>query len=145
MSALTVYQGLEECFKRVDGLQNIQLGEPTEVHATPCLWTVLDHFERKLAGVPPSNSTITEMIYYWLHRFTILWQDNAAAYMELITCISKVAFAISEDPHLGGRLSSGMASITRGDAGFIMIGKTKYLVMDFATRVIEKEPRSAQL
>jgi hypothetical protein len=58
MSALTVYQGLEERFRTVPGLQNIILGEPTALHNLPCLYTAFYRFERTQHGQITRNALL---------------------------------------------------------------------------------------
>lgn len=132
MSALTMYQGLEERFKTVAGLTNILLGEPTSVHATPMIYTVLASFERSQHG------QVTAMRYTFMHRLVIQWIANPEADMQLLTLLNAIPAAIDVSPTLGGRIVEGLAKVTRGDPGYAPIGKTLYRVCDFTSDVLEK-------
>lgn len=144
MTALTVWLGLEERLKTVQGLTNIMLGEPTSIHETPALATVLARFERPMEGHPPSDN-LTAMIYFFTHRLYIQWVDNPQAQAELLSFVNAIPYAISEDAKLALRLGQGMATIETGDAGFVDVGTTRYLILDFHSRVLEKLPRSQAL
>lgn len=134
MSALTVYQGLEERFRTVHGLQNTILGEPTAAHTLPCLYTALEHFERTQSG------QVTAMHYFFTHRLVIAWQDNEQAEMQLLTLLNLIPAALDQDAQLGQRLPMGFAKITDGVAGFQEIGGTKYRIVDYTCNVLEKGP-----
>lgn len=134
MSALIVYQGLEERFRTIPGLQNIILGEPTALHELPCLYTAFYRFERTQHG------QITGMRYYFVHRLLLRWQDFPQAEMQLITMLNLIPAAIDADQKLGGRLPDGLASITDGTTGFITIGETKYRIVDYTSNTLEKQP-----
>lgn len=132
MSAMTMYQGLEERFRTIAGLANIILGEPTAVHETPALYTALARFERSQHG------QVTAMRYVFTHRLIIQWQDNGAAEMQLLTLLNAIPASIDGSPTLGGRITQGLATMTAGDAGYIEIGSTKYRICDMTSEVIEK-------
>lgn len=144
MSALTVYQGLEERFRTVEGLRNIILGEPTATHDLPCLYTALEGFDRVLGGLPPADN-LTGMTYRFAHRLVIRWQDRPEAEEELISFVNSIPAAVDADATLGHRLGRGNARISAGLAGFQKIGGTEYRVLDFLSEVLEKAPRSAGL
>lgn len=142
MSATTVYAGLAERLATVAGIKTIQLGEPTAIHEPPAIYTVLAFFDRSFAGVRPADN-LTAMVYTFQHRLYLLWQDNSAATAQLLSYVNSIPLSIDADPQLGGRLGRGVAKMTRGDAGFVTVGQTKYLVCDFQTTVTEKAPRSS--
>jgi len=144
MSALTVYQGLEERFRTVSGLQNIILWEPTAAHALPALYTALERFERPMASQPPADN-VTAMRYFFTHRLVIQWQDNAAAEMQLLTLLNAIPAAVDADPKLGNRITSGNARISDGIAAYIKIGDTLYRIVDYTGEVLEKANRSSGL
>lgn len=142
MSALTVWQGLEERFRTVSGLQNIILGESTALHELPCLYTVLESFERTMASLPPADN-LTAMHYHFTHRLVIRWQDYQQAEMQLLSFINAIPAAVDADATLGGRITRGNVRITDGVAGFVDIGGVKYRIVDFATDALEKDTRSS--
>lgn len=137
MSALSVYQGLEERFRTVDGLRAVMLGEPTGDMDLPGMYTAYESFERPLRNSPPARN-LTGMEHVFVHRLILRWQDFQQAEMQLLLFIDAVPDAIDRDPHLGGRLTRGVAAISRGVTGFVTIGGTKYRVIDFTSTVIEK-------
>lgn len=132
MSAVTMYQGLEERFKTIQGLTNILLGEPTAIHETPALYTALLRFDRTQHG------QITAMRYTFIHRLTIAWQDGAEAEMQLLTLLNAIPASVDLSPTLGGRIVEGLAKVTAGDSGFVRIGDTTYRICDFTGDVLEK-------
>lgn len=134
MSAVTMYQGLEERFRTVPGLANILLGEPTAIHSTPALYTVMTRFEREQVG------QITAMRYFFMHRLAILWQDNPQAEMQLLTLLNAIPASVDQSPTLGGRIVQGLAKTTAGDAGYVPIGDVLYRICDFTSDVLEKGP-----
>jgi hypothetical protein len=144
MSALTVYQGLESVFRGVDSLRTIMLGEPTGDLDLPGLYTAFESFDRPLEGRPPGDN-VTGMTYRFVHRLMIQWVDFQQAEMQLLTFINKIPFAVASDPQLGGRITSGVAKIVAGDAGFVTIGGVKYRVVDFRSETLEKGARSSGL
>lgn len=142
MSATTVYQGLAEVLGTIPGIKTVRLGEPTAIHEPPAIYTVFADFDRSLAGQPPADN-LTAMTYHFQHRLYLLWQDNEQATWQLLSYVNVIPAAIDANPRLGGRLGRGIAKMTRGDAGFITVGGTKYLVCDFTTEVLEKAPRTS--
>lgn len=131
MSAVLMWQGLEERFKTISGLTNILLGEPTSIQDTPALCTVLDRFERATTG------QVTTMRYFFAHRLIIPWQDNPEAEMQLLTLLNAIPASIDASPMLGGRIVQGMAKITVGNSSYVPIGKTLYRVCDFTSDIKE--------
>lgn len=137
MSAVTVYQGLEERFRTVEGLKTIILGEPTGGHELPCLYTAYERFTRPLRNAPPARN-LTAMDHTFAHRLLIRWQDFEQAEMQLLTFVDAIPDAIDRDPKLGGRLTKGYAAISEGITGFVTISNIKYRVIDFTSAIIEK-------
>lgn len=137
MSAVTVWQGLEERFKTVDGLRNIILGEPTAAHDLPCLYTAYERFTRPLRNSPPARN-LTGMDHVFVHRLMLRWQDFEQAEMQVLIFVDTIPDAVDRDPHLGGRLTRGIAAISEGITGFQTISGTKYRIIDFTSTVIEK-------
>lgn len=131
MSALIMYQGLEERFRTISGLTNILLGEPTSVHATPALYTALLRFERSTSG------NVTTMRYFFIHRLIVQAQGNPQAEMQILTFLNAIPAAIDQSYNLGGRIIEGLAQIKAGDTGFVKIGETLYRVCDFVTDIKE--------
>ena len=132
MSALTMWQGLEERLKTIEGLTNILLGEPTSIHDTPAIYTVLASVVRSQEG------QVTAMRYSFIHRLVIRWQDNPQAEMQLLTLLNAIPASIDKSPTLGGRITQGLARVTTGDAGYVPIGDTLYRICDFTSDVLEK-------
>lgn len=132
MSAVIMYQGLEERFRTIDGLPNIFLGEPTAVHEAPSLYTGFIRFERTQHG------QVTAMRYFWAHRLVISWQDSAQAEMQLMTLLNAIPASVDRSPTLGGRIIEGLAKVVAGDAGFDTIGDKLCRICDFTSDVLEK-------
>jgi len=137
MTALIIYQGLEERFRTIPWLRNIILGEPTAAHELPCLYTGFDRAEFPLTNAPPARNQNIDT-YFFLHRLMIRWQDNEAAEMQLITWLNDIPNAIRADPKLSGRLYGGIAHISNGVSGFQTVGDTKYRIVDYTSKIIEK-------
>lgn len=137
MSALTVWEGLEEVLRTVDGLQGVILGEPTAAHDLPCLYGAYQQFERPLRNTPPARNLVG-MQHTFLLRLLVRWQDNAEAERELLTLLDAIPDAIDADPRLGGRLDRGVAAVEAGIAGFITLGGVLHRVVDYTCRVLEK-------
>ena len=138
MSALTIWQGIEERMRTVEGLRTILLGEPSSVHEMPALYGAYEAFEHPLKNVPPSRSTLSGMTHTYTLRLVIQWVDNAQAEMQLITLLDAIPLAIDADPKIGGRLASGMAFCPRGQAGFAKIGDVFHRIVDYTITVLEK-------
>jgi hypothetical protein len=132
MSALIMYQGLEERFKSIQGLTNIILGEPTAIQSAPALYTALVRFERTQHG------QVTAMRYMFVHRLVIQWQDNPQAEMQLLTLLNAIPASVDVSPTLGGRIVEGLAKVTAGDAGYARIGDVLYRICDFTGDCLEK-------
>lgn len=145
MSATTVWEGLRERLLTVSGLLDVTLGEPANVRALPCLYVAFNRFDRESEASPPSNGAITIMRYSLTSRLIVRWQDNPDAESQVLSFVNAIPFAISSDPHLGGRITSGGATTTDGVTGYVAIGGVTYRIIDFTHRVVEKGARSALL
>lgn len=138
MSAVTVYQGLEECFRRVAGPLSLILGDPTTIQNPPCLITAYASLEETLQSNPPARN-VNGATHVFSHRLAIKWQDNPQAEMQLLTLIGSIPAAVRADPHLGGRLNKGMARITSGVCGYAEYSKETFRIVDYVCTVLEKE------
>ena len=138
MSALTIWQGVEERLRTVDGLQNVLLGEPQSVHELPAVYGAYEGFDRPMRNTAPSAAGVTAMNHRFTLRLVIQWADNAQAEMQLISLLDAIPNAIDADPKLSGRLYSGMAYINAGIAGFAKIGDAVYRVVDYELHALEK-------
>lgn len=76
--------------------------------------------------------------YSYLVRLVLLWQDNPEAERELMAYVDDPIAAVVADPRLGGRLYSGIASMSRGVAGYLNQGGNVYRVFDYTATVAEK-------
>jgi hypothetical protein len=137
MSALTVYQGLEERFRTVAGLRTILLGSPTGDLALPGLYTAYQQFTRPLRNAPPARN-LTGMQHIFACRLVIQWVDLQAAEMQLLTLLDAIPDSIDLDPRLDGRLKKGMAWCSDGITGTADIGEVTYRVVDYTIHVDEK-------
>lgn len=137
MSAVTVWQGLEERLRTVDGLQNVLLGEPQSVHDFPAVYGAYEQFTHPLKNAPPARNLVG-FEHTFLLRLVIRWVDNPQAEMQLLTLLTAIPLAIDADPKLGGRLLGGMANISDGAAGFADVGGVKHRVVDYTCHVLEK-------
>lgn len=138
MSALTCAEGLIERFQTIEQLQTCIIGEPASIHVCPAIYITLQTLNIPLARQAPSRSTMNGNTYSYNCRLVLYWQDNAAAEAQLLGLVDEIPAAISADPRLGGRLASGIASISDGIAGYIDMGNVKYRVFDYTATVIEK-------
>lgn len=132
-----MYEGLAERFRTVPGVENILLGEPAAVHATPCLYTGLEDFEREHRG------QIVAMRYRFVHRLLLVWVESGAAEAELLDLVPRLCMAVDADPTLGGRITSGLARIVRGPTGWVTISGTLYRFCDLTSDVLEKGPEGS--
>lgn len=137
MSAVTVWQGIEERMRAVDGLQTILLGEPQSVHDFPALYGAYLRFARPLRNTPPARNLVG-MDHQFVLRLVVQWVDNPQAEMQLLSLLDAIPDAIDADPKLGGRLLGGMAYISEGAAGFAKIGRVDHRVVDYTLHVLEK-------
>lgn len=139
MSAVTVWQGLEERFKTIEGLEGIVLGEPTSIQSTPLLYAGYALADQVLRSQAPA-SNLDAITHTFGVRLVFDYQDNPQAEMQLLALADSVPSAINDDPRLGGRLYGGIAKSTRARAGFAVIAKKIYRVLDFDVEVLEKGP-----
>ena len=137
MSAVTVWQGLEERLHTVEGLRNVLLGEPSTVHDWPAVYGAYERFTHALKNSPPARGLIA-FDHVFVLRLCIQWVDNPQAEMQLLTLLTAIPLAIDADPKLGGRVGGGMAHIDEGAAGFAEIGGAKCRVVDYTCQVLEK-------
>lgn len=137
MSALTVYQGLEERFRTIDGIRGISLGYPTGDLDLPALYIRYSTFDRPLRNAPPA-SNLTGMNHVFLVHLILRFVDYAQSEMELVTLLDEIPDSIDRDPRLGGRLSGGIARCSDGAAGFDTIGDVPYRYVAYTVRVLEK-------
>lgn len=138
MSAATVWVGLEERFRTIQGLAAIQLGEPTAIETTPLLYAAYDSVDTIMRSSAPARN-LDGLTHIFGVRLVFDYQDNPSAEMQLLTLADSVPSAINDDPRLGGRLSGGVAVSTRAQSGFAVIAKKVYRVLDFVVTVIEKK------
>ena len=136
-----VLDGLHERFVSVSGLPkyneagalvNILKYEPGAIQYTPTLYSLLDGFTRDRAG------QLTIMTYRILHRLVLKWQDNAAAELALLPFVHSIPAAVDVDPTLGARITKGLARMSEGQTGFVIISNTKYRCLDFFSTVPTK-------
>jgi hypothetical protein len=137
VSAVTVWQGLEERLRTVDGLQNVLLGEPSSVHDWPAIYGAYERFTHPLKNSPPARG-IVGFDHVFVLRLCIQWVDNPQAEMQLLSLLTAIPLAIDADPKLAGRIGGGMAHIDEGAAGFAEIGGVKCRVVDYTCQVLEK-------
>lgn len=137
MSALTVWQGLEERWRTIDGLRSIILGSPTGDLDLPGLYTAYSQFARPLRNAPPA-SNLTGMNHTFVARLVIRFVEYEQSEMQLITLLDAIPDAIDRDPRLGSRLNNGMAYCSAGITGFAAIGDVEYRIVDYTIIAIEK-------
>lgn len=131
-SYTTIVAGLHERFATITGIAVILDYEPKTIHATPTLYTLLDSFN------PEQRGQIKLRRYRILHRLVFKWLDNEQAEQELMPFVDSVPASVRADPHLGGRITSGVAVIEEGFAVFVVIGGTMYRALDFYSSVLDK-------
>ena len=138
MSAVTVWIGLEERFRTIEGLDGgVHLGEPTAIAATPYLYAAYDTADQLMRSQQPARNQ-DGITHTFGVRIAFDFQDNPQAEMQLLTLADSVPAAINVDPRLGGRLPGGIAKSTSALSGFAMIAKKMYRVLDFVVTVLEK-------
>lgn len=137
MSALTVWQGIEERLRTVSDLQNVLLGEPQNLHDLPAVYGAYERFTHPLRNTPPARN-LSGFEHVFALRLVIRWVDNAQAEMQLLTLLDAIPLAIDADPKLGGRIIGGQAFISEGITGFSTIGDARYRVVDYTCTVLEK-------
>lgn len=136
MSALTVYQGLHDCLRGVEGIQNIILGDPTTIQEAPALIIVYGSFDTVLRSSPPGQN-LNGTNHEFAIRLAIKRQDNPQSEMQLITLVGRITAAI--DPHLGGALNKGMATISGATTGYAEYSREQFRIADYTCTVLEKE------
>lgn len=122
--------GLTERLATLPGLTSVLTYEPTSVEP-PMIYSLLDEVVR----VP---GAITTRRYRYLHRLVIAWIGNDLAEAQLLSYVDPVAAAIDADPFLGARIACGSARITDQQAGFVVINKTLYRVLDSYSECVTK-------
>jgi hypothetical protein len=140
MSAVTVWVGLEERFRTIDGIAAIVLGEPSSVQATPLLYAAYAGADQIFRSSAPARN-LDGITHTFAVRLVFDYQDNPQAEMQLLHLADSVPAAINEDPRLDDRLYSGIASSTAALSGFARIADKTYRILEFTVTV--KEKRSA--
>ena len=133
LSYANIIDGLNERFATVTGIVRILDYEPTSIQAFPTLYSLLDRVEYLPAG------QVTATRYRVLHRLCLRWQDNERAEQELIPFVDSLAAAIRADPHLGGRITRGMATAVEAQGTFVVIGGALLRCLDLYTETLVKE------
>jgi len=137
MSALTIWQGLEERFRTIEGLQAIILGEPGSIQKAPLLYAAYASANQIMRSERPARN-LDGIIHEFAVRIVFDYQSNPDAEMQLLTLADSVPYAINLDSRLGGRLTSGVASCSSAITGFIQIADKLYRILEFAVSVTEK-------
>src|SRR5215510_10976406 len=137
MSALTIWQGLEEIYRGLDGLKAVILGDPPTIQESPCLIVAYGSFNHPLKNNPPARNLVGFEHLFAL-RLAIKWQDNPSAEMQLITLIDQIALVVDADPRLGNRLVGGVAFVRTAATGFATYGKEQFRVVDYDAVIVEK-------
>src|SRR5690348_12912083 len=104
---------------------NLLKYEPRSIQTSPTLYTLFDRFQRETSG------QITAMKLRLLHRICVQWQDNEESERELLTFVHALPAAVDQNPTLGGLITKGIARISDGESGFVIISGTKYRSLDF--------------
>jgi hypothetical protein len=115
-----------------DEIINLLKYEPRSIQTSPTLYTLLDGFKRDTSG------QVTAMKFRLLHRICVQWQDNEESERELLTFVHALPAAVDRDPTLGPLISKGIARISDGVSGFILISGTKYRCLDFFSDIPTK-------
>lgn len=110
--------------------------EPTAIHQTPTLYSLLDTAPRERQG------QILATRYRVLNRLVFRWQDNEQAEEEMIPYVDALPGAIDSNPQLGGAITSGIATANDIEAVFVSIGGTVYRALDVYADVLVKSPVS---
>ena len=132
MSYQTVIEGLHERFETVTALRAVLDYAPTAIHDAPLLYSILDSMTVNY------EQPVTAWKYRILHSVVLRWQDFEQSELEALPLVNSIPQAVRADPHLGGRLASGMALISECQSGFREIGEGVYRVLDFYSTVVEK-------
>jgi hypothetical protein len=140
MSAATVWVGLEERFRTIDGLLGgVHLGEPTAIEQTPLLYAAYDNVDQVMRSTAPARN-MDGLTHVFAVRLVFDQHANPQAEMQLLNLADSVPSAINDDPRLGGRLYGGVASSNRAVSGWANIAKKVYRVLEFSVTVVEKRP-----
>jgi hypothetical protein len=115
-----------------DNIINLLKYEPRSIQTSPTLYTLLDTFQRNTSG------QVTAMKFRLLHRICVQWQDNEESEAELLTFVHSLPSAVDQDPTLGGLITMGLARISEGQSGFVLISGTKYRSLDFFSDIPTK-------
>jgi hypothetical protein len=132
MSYETIVEGLHERLVTVTALKAVLDYVPTSVQDSPVVWSVLADMKITRTG------QVVAKPYRILHRVAIQWQDNEQAELAALPLVDSIPDAVEADPHLGGRLVSGMAEINECEAGWATIGGLEFRLLDFYSTVVEK-------
>lgn len=137
MSAVLIWQGLEERFRAIEGLRAIMLGEPTTVQETPLLYAAYASASQVMRSQAPARN-LDGIVHEFAVRIVFDYQSNPDAEMQLLTLADSVPYAINLDSRLGGRLTSGVASCSSAITGFIQISSKLYRILEYQVTVTEK-------
>jgi len=132
MSYADIVAGLHERFTTVDGIASILDYEPSSIQTTPTLYTLLDNVDITQRGQVKSTT------YRLLHRLVFRWQDREQCEVEMMPFVDSLPAAVEADPHLGGRISSGLARIEHIDAVWVRIANVTYRALDARSIVVVK-------
>lgn len=132
MSYNDVLAGLHERLATVPGIAVVLDHTPTSIQAVPTLFSVPDTCE-----VHRSGQTVARE-YRTNHYLVFRWQDPAQANREMLPYLDSVPAAIDADPHLGGRLARGYASIDEWEIMWLDIANVTYLAVRFQSTAIER-------
>jgi hypothetical protein len=132
VSYATILEQLAIRLETVAGVERVITYEPTTIQLPPMIYLLLDRVDRSQKG------QVTLMTYRIMARLLIKWQENAAAEAELTSYLNAIPASIDADPHLASSVPKGLASVPEMQAGFVLIGSTKYRTLDFFVKVIEK-------
>ena len=139
MSAVTVWVGLAERFQTIDGLAGgVHLGEPTAITETPLLYAAYASADQVFRSNSPARN-LDGLTHVFAVRLVFDYVDNPNAEMQLLTLADSVPTVIADDPRLGARVTSGIATSTAAITGFAVIAKKIYRVLEFTVTVVEKK------
>ncbi|MFZ1484022.1 MAG: hypothetical protein WAS36_03340 [Candidatus Saccharimonadales bacterium] len=133
MSYSAILAGLNERFATVPTIARVLDYEPTSIQAFPTLYSLLDRVEYLPAG------QVRATRYRVLHRLCLRWQDNERAEEQLVPYVDSLAAAIRADPRLGGRITSGLATVVEAQGTFVVIGGALLRCLDLYTETLVKE------
>ena len=133
MSYSAILAGLNERFATVPTIARVLDYEPTSIQAFPTLYSLLDRVEYLPAGQARATR------YRVLHRLCLRWQDSERAEEQLVPYVDSLAAAVRADPHLGGRIASGLAQVVEAQGTFVVIGGVLLRCLDLYTETLVKE------